>query len=147
MAPRPYILMIEDNPGDVELLRLALERAELDCELFVINDGGEALALVRRENTSPSRAIPNLVLLDLNLPKADGREILMEMRRGRAFANVPVVILTSSSSVREREELQALRIARHITKPPDLIEFLKLGSVVREVLDEYVPRRDASASE
>ena len=92
---------------------------------------------------APSSAIPNLILLDLNLPKADGREILTEIRSGTTFANVPVVILTSSSSSREREELQALRIARHITKPSDLNDSLKLGFVVKEVLDQSILCNDA----
>jgi len=131
------ILLIEDNLGDVDLIRFALQRAKLDCELTVINDGGEALALVRRVNALPNPVVPDLILLDLNLPKADGREILTEMRSTSTFADVPVVILTSSSWLREREQLESLRIARHITKPPDLDAFLRLGFVVREVLDDY----------
>ena len=134
------ILMIEDNPGDVELFRFALEHAKLNCELIVISDGGEALALIE-EDSSPTREMPDLVLLDLNLPKVGGREILTAMRSGTAFVSVPVVIFTSSSSRREREELEPLRVARHITKPSDLDEFLKIGAVVREVLEEHTNPR------
>jgi two-component system response regulator len=78
------------------------------------------------------------VLLDLNLPKADGREILEAMRASDSLSKVPVVILTSSNSLREREQLIALRISRHIVKPPDLAEFIKLGTVVKEVLAEHL---------
>lgn len=133
---RLRILMIEDNPGDVELFRFALQQADLDCEVSVIQDGGEALAMVRREKTSHSTDAPDLIVLDLNLPKASGREILAEMRASTVFPDAPVMVLTSSSSPREREELGALHVARHLTKPPQLNEFLKIGSVVREVLAE-----------
>jgi two-component system response regulator len=137
---KAHILMIDDNPGDVELFRMALDRANCDYEFSVIHDGGEALAMVQRENSSSVPIVPDLILLDLNLPKADGREILSEMRSARSFDKVPVVILTSSSSTTEREELGSLRIARYVTKPPDLAEFLKLGSMVKEVLAEYNER-------
>ena len=141
------ILMIEDNPGDVELFRFALKQAQLDCELAVISDGGEALALIQGEHPTPTQETPDLVLLDLNLPKVGGREILTAMRSGTTFGSVPVVIFTSSSSRREREELEPLQVARHITKPSDLDEFLRIGTVVREVLEEYTNLRlgDAGA--
>jgi CheY-like chemotaxis protein len=132
------LLIVEDNPADVELFRRALKRAQIDFELSVIGDGGEALDMVRRENASPEPQTPDLIVLDLNLPKADGREILAEMRATGAFANVPVVVLTSSTSRREKEELQVFRIARHLSKPPDLDEFLNLGAVVKEVLSTQV---------
>lgn len=137
---KPRLLLVDDNPGDVELFRHALRHAHLDCELEVIYDGGEALDLVRREASSGPERTPDLVVLDLNLPKADGREILTEMRGTAAFARVPVMILTSSNSPREREQLEVLGISRHVSKPPDLHEFLKLGLIVKEVLDSREDR-------
>jgi two-component system, chemotaxis family, response regulator Rcp1 len=130
------LLMVEDNPGDVELFRWALKRAEIDCELSVIGDGGEALALLQREEDSSNPAIPDLVILDLNLPKEDGREVLARMRSSHTFAEVPVVVMTSSASPQEREQLKPLRVARHITKPSDLNEFLKIASEIEKVLKE-----------
>ena len=124
------MLIIEDNPGDVTLLNLALQRSEVDCEVSVIDDGGAALEFVR-QNGSP---VPDLVILDLNLPKADGREVLSAMRSIEAFANVPVVIWTSSNAPHERAQLNALRITRYVVKPPELNEFLKLGDIVKGML-------------
>ena len=130
------LLLVDDNPGDVQLFRWALRRADLDIDLSVIDDGGEALAMVREADASSTLNTPDLVVLDLNLPKADGREILTLMRSTRAFADVPVVILTSSTSLRDREQMESLNIARYIAKPPDLKEFMNLGSVVKNVLEE-----------
>jgi len=124
------LLIIEDNPGDVTLLNLALQRSEVDCEVSVIDDGGAALEFVR-QNGSP---VPDLVILDLNIPKADGREVLSAMRSIEAFANVPVVIWTSSNAPHERAQLNALRITRYVVKPPELNEFLKLGDIVKGML-------------
>ena len=124
------MLVIEDNPGDVTLLNLALRQAEVDCEVSVIDDGGAALEFVRQKEPP----VPDLVILDLNLPKADGREVLSAMRSIEAFADVPVLIWTSSSAPHEREQLNPLRIARYVVKPPELNEFLKLGDIVKDVL-------------
>jgi CheY-like chemotaxis protein len=126
------LLIIEDNPGDVTLLGLALTRAEVNCEVSVIEDGGAALEFVRQHEPS----VPDLVILDLNLPKADGREVLSAMRSVEAFADVPVVIWTSSNAPHERTQLNALGVSRYLVKPPDLDEFLKLGGVIKDVLAE-----------
>jgi CheY-like chemotaxis protein len=133
---KPRLLMVEDNPGDVELFRWALERAEIDCELSVIEDGGDALDMVRGKAGAESPATPDLIVLDLNLPKVGGLEILKQMRAGGPFVNVPVIVMTSSTSPRERERLEPLRVARHLTKPSDLDEFLNIGSIVKDVLNE-----------
>jgi CheY-like chemotaxis protein len=126
------LLIIEDNPGDVTLLGLALQQAEVRCDVSVIEDGGAALEFLKQEKPR----IPDLVVLDLNLPKADGREVLYAMRSTEAFANVPVVIWTSSNAPHERAQLNALGVTRYLVKPPDLNEFLKLGGVIKDVLEE-----------
>lgn len=126
------LLIIEDNPGDVTLLGLALQRAGVQCDVSVIEDGGAALEFFRQEKPH----VPDLVILDLNLPKADGREVLSAMRSTRMFSNVPVVIWTSSNAPHERAQLNALGFTRYLVKPPDLNEFLKLGEVIRDVLEE-----------
>ena len=131
------LLMVEDNPGDVELFRWALKRADIDCDLSVIGDGAEAIAMVRREDASQHPNAPDLIVLDLNLPKADGREILTAMRSTPTFGKIPVIILTSSTSRRELEQLEPLRISRHIAKPSDLDEFLSVGTVIKKVLEEF----------
>ncbi len=133
---RPHILLIEDNPGDVELFRLALASAGLDVELTVVDDGGEALALVRQEGKYAGLSAPDLAILDLNVPKNDGLEILEAMRASRMFAGVPVAVLTSSSSPRERAKMERFNIKRHMIKAADLEEFMKIGELVKELLAE-----------
>jgi CheY-like chemotaxis protein len=135
---KPRLLMIEDNQGDVDLFRWALEDAGVNSELSVIDDGGEALEFVRHESASTGASIPDLVILDLNLPKASGREILAAMRGTPVFANVPVVIWTSSNARLDRTQLDALRIKRYIVKPPELSELIKVGVLIREVLEECI---------
>ena len=94
---KPRVLLVEDNPGDVDLLRLAFSNAALDCELTVLDDGGEALAFVRQDGKYAGVPIPDLAILDLNVPKNDGLEILAAMRANPKFAELPVAVLSSSS--------------------------------------------------
>jgi two-component system response regulator len=131
------ILVIEDNPGDVELIRMALEFAGVDYELQVIDEGEGAMAYVEQRRNSADR-LPDLVLLDLNLPKHSGLEILEAIRGNQAFAGVPVTVLSSSSSRRDRAKIEDFKIAMYITKPPDLEEFLKIGPTLRTMLPNSV---------
>ena len=128
------ILVIEDNPADVALFRLALESADVECELTVIEDGAEALEFIRQLDNSLPSAIPSLTILDLNLPKTDGFEILQAMRAERVFAGVPVAVLSSSSSPRERARIDVFQVEQYITKPADLDEFMKIGQIVKSLL-------------
>jgi two-component system response regulator len=129
------ILIIEDNPGDVELIRMALEFAGIDCEVKVIDEGEGAMAYVQGQRNSAAERLPDLVLLDLNLPKHGGLEILEAMRGNQAFARVPVTVLSSSSSRRDRAKIEGFNIAMYITKPPDLEEFLKIGPTLKTLLN------------
>jgi two-component system response regulator len=132
---KPRVLLVEDNPGDVDLLRLAFSNAGLDCELTVLDDGGEALAFVRQDGKYAGVSVPDLAILDLNVPKNDGLEILAAMRANPKFAELPVAVLSSSSSPRERAAMEHFHIRRFITKPSDLEEFMRIGSIVKELLD------------
>jgi two-component system response regulator len=127
------ILVIEDNPGDVELIRMALEAAGMDCDLHVIDEGEGAMAFVQRQPASADR-LPDLVVLDLNLPKHSGIEILEALRGNQAFAAVPVTVLSSSSSRRDRAKIEDFKIAMYITKPPDLEEFMKIGPTLKTLV-------------
>jgi CheY-like chemotaxis protein len=137
---KPKVLVVEDNPGDVELLRWALRRANLDCDLTVIDDGAEAMAFVQQRGKYAGVTAPDLAILDLNLPKYDGLAILSEMRANIAFAKVPAAVLSASSSPRDREKVEEFHITRFITKPPDLEEFLRIGLAVKELLAENAAR-------
>src|SRR5271155_223064 len=134
------IFVVEDNPGDVTLLKMALEDAEVECELTVMSDGGEALAYVQQLGTQDCPVAPDLVLLDLNLPKNDGIEILSVLRRNTSLIDVPVVILTSSSSPREMARIEGLQITRYLTKPLDFEEYLKIGLILKDLLAQRTNR-------
>jgi len=136
--PRFRILLIEDNAADVYLIRKALEGAKLQFDLTVIPDGSQAIALVGRMERSEDSAnpLPHLVLMDLNLPKNGGVEVLHAMRQSNVFSTVPVVIASSSSSPHEKALVQALGISRYLEKPPDLDDFLNLGFVLKTILEE-----------
>jgi CheY-like chemotaxis protein len=133
---KAQILVVEDNPADVELLRLALAAAELDHDLTVITDGGEALAFAEQKGKYSGVGTPDLAILDLNLPKNGGLEILAAMRRNPAFDSVAITILSSSSWPRERERMGTLRVERFITKPYDLDEYMQIGFVLKQMLLE-----------
>jgi chemotaxis family two-component system response regulator Rcp1 len=128
------ILLVEDNDADVYLFRKALETAELQFELTVMRDGAEALAFVRREGKYAASPVPNLVVLDLNLPKDGGIQVLEAIREREPFSNVPVAIVSSSDSPQDRDETGKFGVDRYITKPPDLDEFLAIGQIFRELL-------------
>jgi CheY-like chemotaxis protein len=134
MTKLPRILLVEDNPGDVELLRLALKTAGFDCELTVVGDGGEAIAMIRRQGKYAGFTPPDLAILDLNVPKNDGIEIIESMRASDVFRDTQVVVLSSSSSPRDYARLERFNIARYITKPPDLDEFLNIGSQLKSLM-------------
>ena len=132
----PHILVIEDNPADVDLLKLAMETSGLICDVTVIDDGGEALALTRQQGRHAEMPAPDLIILDLNLPKNDGLEILEAMRESQPYAQTPIAVLSSSSSPRERAKIEKYSISRFITKPSYLEEFLAIGNVIKELLGE-----------
>jgi chemotaxis family two-component system response regulator Rcp1 len=130
------ILIAEDNPGDVELVREALREYQVDCELFIATDGGEMERYLDRLGKYEDSPCPDLLLLDLNLPKAHGYELLQKFRATTQCDATPVVIMTSSSAPQDRQRAVALGAARYFCKPSDLAEFLKLGSLVRDVVRE-----------
>jgi CheY-like chemotaxis protein len=135
-ARKYQILLVEDNAADVQLLRMALKTADVDCELNVMEDGAEALALVRQREKFAGEAIPDLAVLDLNLPKNGGLEVLEAIRASQVFGRVPVAILSSSSSPRERAKIEQFGVRRFITKPLDLDEFMKIGLTLKALLEE-----------
>ena len=128
------ILLAEDSAGDVFLVRRALKQHGIDFDLNVVTDGQEAVQLLDRIDGDASVAPPNLVLLDLNLPRRDGAQILTRLRQSPKLAGTKVVILTSSDSARDRETLLDLGADEYFRKPTDLASFMKLGEVVRRIL-------------
>jgi chemotaxis family two-component system response regulator Rcp1 len=118
------VLLVEDNPGDVRLTIEALKGLKLYNELNVVNDGVEAMAFLRQEGIYANAPRPDLVLLDLNLPRKDGREVLEEIKSDPDLKRIPVVVLTTSSNERDILESYNLHANCYITKPVDLGQFL-----------------------
>lgn len=120
------ILLVEDSPGDVLLTREALKDAKVHVSLRVAKDGIEAMAYLNRTGTYVDAPRPDLILLDLNLPRKDGREVLKEIKESRNFRSIPVVILTTSSSDVDVMQSYDLHANCYISKPVDLDGFLKV---------------------
>ena len=118
------ILLVEDSPGDVRLTQEALREGKVRNNLHVVTDGGEALAFLRREGRYGAEPRPDVVLLDLNLPKKDGREVLAEIKEDDSLRRIPVVILTTSQDERDVLRAYDLHANCYITKPVDLDRFI-----------------------
>ncbi len=130
MEKRIDILLVEDNPADVELTRESLEVAKILVNLEVVSDGVEAMAFLRREGPYADTIRPDVILLDLNLPKKDGREVLTEIKNDEELKRIPVVILTSSSAERDILEAYTNHASCYVTKPVDLQGFLKIVEAI-----------------
>ena len=120
------ILLVEDNPGDVRLTQEALKDGGVLNELHVVEDGVDALAFLRRQGKYADAPCPELILLDLNLPKKDGREVLAEIKADDALKRIPVVILTISNAEEDILQTYNLNANCYITKPVDLEQFIKV---------------------
>jgi chemotaxis family two-component system response regulator Rcp1 len=131
-----HILLAEENDGDVFLVRRALEKQVLPHELVVARNGEEALKMLDRAPGASESAAPDLILLDLNLPKVDGTQVLSRIRKSNALLRTPVIILTSSDSPRDRESALELGATLYFGKPTDLQSFMHLGEVVEKVLQD-----------
>ena len=124
------ILMVEDNPGDVELAREALTDANVRKNLTVAEDGEQGLALLRREGPYENAQQPDLILLDLNLPTINGREVLAEIKSDPDLRRIPVVILTSSEDENDVLETYNLHANAYVVKPVDLDKYMQVIKAV-----------------
>ena len=127
MTTEPFqILLVEDNPGDVDLTLEALHESKVHTHLSVVRDGDEALAFLRQQGAHAAAPRPDLILLDLNLPKKDGRAVLSEVKADPALASIPVVVLTSSEAERDIAHAYALHANCFVTKPIGLDQFIEI---------------------
>src|SRR4051794_13681221 len=120
------ILLVKDNPGDVELTREALRDSKVHMRLSVASDGIEALAFLRCEGAFAGAPHPDLILLDLNLPKKDGRAVLAEIKQDPVLRHIPVVILTSSQAEQDILKAYDLHANCYVTKPVDFDQFITI---------------------
>ncbi|MGD0288041.1 MAG: response regulator [Candidatus Binataceae bacterium] len=120
------ILLVEDNPGDVRLTREVLKDGKLRNNLFVCGDGEEALEFLRRRGKHANAVRPDLVLLDLNLPRKSGREVLAEVKEDPELRTIPIIVLTTSAAEQDILQTYNLHANCYITKPVDLPQFIKI---------------------
>jgi CheY-like chemotaxis protein len=128
------IILVEDAEPDVLLVREALEQSGLDFELMVFDDGEQGVDFIDSMDRDSSLARPHLFLLDLNLPKKTGGQILERVRQSPTCGQIPVVILTSSDSSKDKAQAAQLNATGYFRKPSRLDEFMKLGPYVRDLL-------------
>jgi CheY-like chemotaxis protein len=131
------ILLIEDNPADVYLMRSALEQQPHAYELHVIYDGAEALRFVREQRFASKEPDPCVIVLDLHLPKHDGREVLQAIKQEPGLSHVRVVVLTSAVSPKDESEVRQLGVRLYRQKPSDLDEFVEVARNILEICNEH----------
>ena len=129
---RADILLIEDNPGDVRLTKEALRDAKVLNDIYVAKDGVEAMEFLHREGSFANVPIPDLILLDLNLPRKDGREVLAEIKKDPKLKHIPVVVLTTSKADEDIIKSYNLHANAYITKPVDLNRFVEIMHSIEE---------------
>jgi CheY-like chemotaxis protein len=127
------VLLVEDDPGDVLMTREAFEEHKVGNHLSVVSDGEEALAYLRREGRFADAARPDLILLDLNLPRIDGRQVLSQIKADEDLRRIPVVVLTTSQADEDILRSYSLHANAYVTKPVDFDRFI---TVVRQI-DEF----------
>jgi chemotaxis family two-component system response regulator Rcp1 len=129
------ILLVEDNPADVRLTKEALKEAKVRNNLHVVEDGVEAMKFLFQEDKYTNSARPDLILLDLNLPKKDGREVLEEIKQDDNLKRIPVVVLTTSQAEEDILRTYNLHANCYVTKPVDLDQFI---TIVKSIEDFWL---------
>ncbi len=136
MVETPYQIWIaEDNPADVYLIEEALRRHDFAYRLTTANNGEDMLNMIASVDRDPSQSCPNLFLIDLNLPRRSGDEILAELRQTSRCSKVPAIVITSSDSPQDRARVRELGASFYFRKPADLEKFMAIGGIVREFLE------------
>jgi CheY-like chemotaxis protein len=126
------VLLVEDNPGDVRLTLEAFKEGKIRNHLSVVNDGVDALAFLRREGPYANAPQPDLILLDLNLPKKDGRDVLAEIKGDEQLKRIPVVVLTTSNATKDILETSDLQANCYLIKPVDFPEFVTIVKLIED---------------
>jgi CheY-like chemotaxis protein len=133
---KPNVLLVEDNPADINLVEEALEEARLDCHLHIMRDGVRAIEFLDRLDSELDHPPPDVVLLDLNLPKVGGEEVLKRVRMSPKCEGVKVLIISSSDVPADRERVMQLGANDYFRKPSDLAQFMLLGVKIRAMIED-----------
>ena len=132
MARPIELLLVEDNPGDIRLAKEMFKEANLKLNLTVAEDGVQAMDYLKRVCSDPRMPKPELIILDLNLPRKDGREVLSEIKSSEELKRIPVIILTSSTSAEDVNRAYGEHANCYIAKPVDLDEFARIVRIIEE---------------
>jgi len=132
------ILLVEDNEGEQLIIKEAFEEAQVNCELAVVSDGEEALKYLKNHGPFKEAARPDLVILDLNLPKVKGQEVLKEIRAERRLSHIPVIILSNSRALKDVCECYELHASAYVGKPPGFEGFIHLAKMIRMFWSDLV---------
>ena len=126
------ILLVDDDPDDVLLAREALREGSIPCRLTVVGDGVEALAYLRREGEYVQAVLPDLILLDLKMPRKSGLEVLAEIKADEALRSIPVIVLTTSDASDDVLKAYDLQASLYVTKPADIQEFDRVMNSIKD---------------
>jgi len=126
------ILLVEDNPGDVDLILEVLEQSKIRNRVFIAEDGEEAMDILHKRGKFADSPRPDLILLDLNLPRKDGREVLQEIKADSSLRRIPVVVLTTSKAEEDILKSYNLHANSYITKPVDIDQFIKVIKIFED---------------
>ena len=126
------VLLVEDNPGDIRLIQEAFKDGEVSTHLNIARDGEQAMAYLRQEGNYAKSPRPAFILLDLNLPRKDGREVLEEIKKDVSLRQIPVVILSTSTSVEDIRHAYDLHANCYVSKPLDIDQLMQLGKTLEE---------------
>jgi CheY-like chemotaxis protein len=129
------VLLVEDNPADSMLVRKAFEEHGFSGELTLVEDGETAIQLIQGLDLEALAECPDLVIIDLSLPRKSGSEVLETMRRSERCGRIPVVILSSSDALQDKAVAARLGASRYIRKPSRLEDFLALGAIFKEIIE------------
>ena len=135
-TPKHQILIVEDDSADVFLISEAITLANLEADLKVVTDGDKAIRFFEQVDSDDSIACPALVILDINLPRKNGSQVLQQMRTTRRCANALVLVVSSSDSAKDRDVMAKLGANGYFRKPSDYDQFMKLGGLVKNLLGE-----------
>lgn len=139
MVPGPVdILLVEDNPGDVRLTREAFEKCEIECTFYVVTDGVAAVDFVFQRGEYEDVPRPDLILLDLNLPRKDGHDVLEELHGDPSYRSIPIIVLSGSEATQDVQRSYDLCVNGYLTKPIDGDEFIEMLESFQEFWFSFV---------
>lgn len=134
---RLRLVLVEDSPADVFLVKEAMREEGLDFHMEVAEDGESATELLKRLETLEEGNVPNLLVLDLNVPRKSGAQVLAELRGGRRGSRIPVIVISSSDSPADRRRAFELGATEYFRKSSSLAEFMRLGKLIRRLYEEH----------